>query len=215
MHGNGSISRRLTETQGRILAYIQACVRDEGMPPTHEEIRRKFGLKSTYGVRQHLRLIKNKGYIELLPGKSRGIRLLAPVVEDAPQGIAEIPILGRIAAGQPILAEEQLEGRIAVSAGLFPPGTLFALRVKGESMVNVGIRTGDLAVIRQQAGVENGQIGAVLRDNEATLKRVYVFDDHLRLKAENDSEPDIRIAKGAGVRVDVLGLYVGLIRQAR
>jgi repressor LexA len=190
-------------------------VRDEGMPPTHEEIRRKFGLQSTYGVRQHLRLIKNKGYIELLPGKSRGIRVLGPVVEDAPQGIADIPIVGRIAAGQPILAEEHLEGRIAVSAELFPPGVLFALRVKGESMVNVGIQTGDLAVIRQQAGVENGQIGAVLRDDEATLKRVYVFADHLRLKAENDSEPDIRIAKGAGVRVDVLGLYVGLIRQAR
>ena len=253
MHGNGSTPRRLTKTQERILAYVQACVRDDGIPPTHDEIRRRFDLRSTYGVRQHLRLIKNKGYIELLSGKSRGIRLLTPPVQtgltadavaecprisrkDAKRvglrvfsrrfvgsnatfagsaGIAEIPIVGRIAAGQPILAEEHLEGRIAVSAELFPPGVLFALRVKGESMVNVGIRTGDLAVIRRQARVENGQIGAVLRDDEATLKRVYVFGDHVCLKAENDTEPDMRIDKGTGVRVDVLGLYVGLIRQAR
>lgn len=204
----------LTEVQEKVLAYIQARVRDDGMPPTHEEIRRAFGLKGSYGVSQHLRLIRNKGYIELCPGKSRGIRLRAQA-RMKPCDITEIPIVGQIAAGQPILTEQHLDGRIAVSAEFFPPGVLFALRVKGESMVNVGIRTGDLAVIRQQAAVETGQIGAVLRDDEATLKRVYVFDDHVCLKAENDTEPDLRIQKGLGVHVRVLGLYVGLIRQAR
>jgi repressor LexA len=215
MEHSGSTQRRLTDRQKQILSYIRTCVRDMGMPPTHEEIRRNFDLRSAYGVRQHLRLIGNKGYIKLLPDKSRGIKLLAPTVEDAPRGLMEIPIMGRIAAGQPILAEEQIEGRIAVSAELFPRGVLFMLRVKGESMVNVGIRTGDLAVIRQQETVERGQIAAVLRDDEATLKRVYFFDDHLCLKAENDAEPDIRIEKEKGVRVRILGLYVGLIRQAR
>ena len=218
MHANmktdSQARKPLTEMQEKVLAYIQARVLDDGMPPTHEEIRCAFGLKSSYGVRQHLRLIRDKGYIDLCAGKSRGIRLQAPAREE-PCGFREIPIVGQIAAGRPILAEEHLDGRIAISAELFPSGVLFALRVQGESMVDVGIRTGDLAVIRQQPHVENGQIAAVLREDEATLKRVYVFDNHVCLKAENDAEADMRIAKDAGVRVDILGRYVGLIRQTR
>ena len=211
---DGQARKPLTEMQEKVLAYIQARVLDDGMPPTHEEIRCAFGLKSSYGVRQHLRLIRDKGYIDLCAGKSRGIRLQAPAREE-PCGFREIPIVGQIAAGRPILAEEHLDGRIAISAELFPSGVLFALRVQGESMVDVGIRTGDLAVIRQQPHVENGQIAAILIDDEATLKRVYVRREHMRLKAENGSMADMVIEHGSGKPVQVLGLYVGLIRRAR
>ena len=125
MHANmktdSQARKPLTEMQEKVLAYIQARVLDDGMPPTHEEIRCAFGLKSSYGVRQHLRLIRDKGYIDLCAGKSRGIRLQAPAREE-PCGFREIPIVGQIAAGRPILAEEHLDGRIAISAELFPSG---------------------------------------------------------------------------------------------
>ena len=206
---------RLTDKQKRILEFVRTRVRADGMPPTHEEIRRELKLGSANGVRQHLRLIQNKGYIQLCPGKSRGIKLLLPEAESVPDGLAEIPVLGRIAAGKPILAEQHFDESIAVSDELFPQGDLFALRIEGDSMVNVGITSGDLAVVRQQPVVDNGRIAAVLLDDEATLKRVYAYKDHIRLKAENDDVPDIHIAKAQGFDVRILGLYVGLIRRAR
>ncbi len=207
-------AKPLTKKQKRILDYIRARVRGDGMPPTHEEIMRECDLRGGFGVRQHLRLIQNKGYIKLCPGKSRGIRLLRGNFGER-RGLIDIPIVGRIAAGQPILAEENLDGSIEVSDDLFPRGVLFALRVQGDSMVKAEINTGDLAVIRQQPVVENGQIAAVQRGDEATLKRLYVYADHICLRAENDVVPDIRVENGSGVDVRTLGLYVGLIRQAR
>ena len=207
---------QLTKRQGRILTFIQKCICDEGMPPTHDEIRNEFGLKSAFGVRQHLELIQKKGYIELCAGKSRGIRVLLPAVDDAlPLGVTEIPVVGHIAAGQPILAEEQLERKIPISASLFPKGVRFALWVRGDSMVKVGITDGDLAVIRQQERVEDGEIAAVQIGDEATLKRVYVGSGGIRLKAENDAFPDMTFSNGSGAEVHVLGRYVGLIRSLR
>lgn len=207
-------AKPLTRQQSRILEYIRARVQMDGMPPTHDEIAREFGLMSAFGVRQHLRLIRDKGYIDLCPGKSRGIRVLTERQGDQ-NGQVEIPVVGRIAAGQPILAEEHLEGRISVSDGLFPRGMLFALRVRGNSMVKVGIRSGDLAVIRQQPIVANGQIAAVLLGDEATLKRFRTRGGHVRLTAENDDVVDIRVHNRSDIELRILGLYVGLIRQAR
>jgi len=204
----------LTEKQKRILDYVRERVQRDGMPPTHDEIMRECNLMSAFGVRQHLRLIRNKGYIELLPGKSRGVRLLREDAGEQP-GLREIPILGRIAAGQPILAEENLDGSIVVADDMFPRGVLFALRVRGSSMIEVGIRSGDLAIIRQQAEVESGEIAAVLLDNEATLKRFYADHGHICLKAENDEEADIPVDDRLAPNMRILGLYVGLIRQAR
>jgi repressor LexA len=211
---NQSVLKPLTDQQERILDYIRGRVRHDGMPPTHDEIKEQFGLKSAFGVRQHLRLLQSKRRIEICPGKSRGIRILPENSEDR-CGLLSIPIVGRIAAGQPILAEENLDGSIEVGDDLFPGGVLFALRVEGSSMVKAGINTGDMAVIRQQPAVENGQIAAVLRGNEATLKRWYAHDDYVCLAAENDDIPDIRVEKGSGIDVRVLGLYVGLIRRVR
>lgn len=184
------------------------------MPPTHDEIAKEFGYRSSFSVRQHLRLIHKKGYIDLYPGKSRGIRVRSETARIS-GGLVEIPMVGHIAAGRPILAQQNIEDRIMISADLFPRGTLFVLRVEGESMVNVGIRSGDLAVIRQQEVVENGEIAAVLLDDEATLKRFYHHRNHVRLKAENDQMADIRLENRPEMPLRILGLYVGLIRQAR
>jgi len=215
MHLKAQTLGRLTPAQERVLACITSHICADGMPPTHEEIRQELGLRSAHGVRQHLRLIRNKGHIDILPGKSRGIRLLRRAAEAEPRGIRHIPVVGHIAAGNPILAEENLEGRVAVSEDMFRQGVLFGLRVRGDSMVNVGIRSGDLAIIRQQGAVGNGEIAAVLVGDEATLKRVYVYRGYIRLKAENDSVPDMQIGGDAGTQVRMLGLYVGLIRQTR
>ncbi len=214
MLATGQERAELTARQKEILAFIQARIRDDGMPPTHDEIKDAFGLRSAFGVRQHLRLIRDKGHIELCRGISRGIRIVRAAPE-IPALIRQIPVLGRIAAGEPILAEEHVERWITVSDELYPRGDLFALRVRGDSMVNVGINSGDLAVVRQQQRVENGQIAAVQRDDEATLKRVYTYSDRMVLKAENDTVSDMCVENDPSMAIRVLGLYVGLIRQAR
>ena len=208
--------KRLTDPQEKILTFIRERIRDEGRPPTHDEIRREFGLKSAFGVRQHLRLIQEKGHIALSTGKSRGIRVLLPAVGDVmPYDATKISVVGRIAAGRPMLAEEQVERTIRVSDTLFPKGVLFALWVRGDSMTKVGINDGDLAVIRQQAKVEDGEIAAVQIGDEATLKRVYVGSHRIRLKAENDTFPDMLFSNGGDADVRILGRYVGLIRSLR
>ena len=211
---NGNISTALTDKQECLLRYIYERVQKDGMPPTHDEIKEQFGLSSAFGVRQHLRLLQRKGYIELCPGKSRGIRVLRDADREQ-RRVLKIPIVGRIAAGRPILAVENLDGSVEVSDNLFPHGLLFGLRVQGNSMVKAGINSGDLAVIRQQPAVDNGQIAAVQVFDEATLKRVFVGRNRIRLKAENDDVPDIRVEASGGTDVHILGLYVGLIRYAR
>lgn len=208
------IAKPLTPQQNRILEYIRTRVRTDCLPPTHDEIKHEFGLSSAFGVRQHLRLLRNKGYIDLCPGKSRGIKLAARKADDSSR-LVDIPLVGRIAAGAPVLAEQNIEERISVSDSLFPNGVLFALRVRGESMIDVGIRTGDLAIIRQQATVDNGQIAAVLLGEDATLKRFHLRGDQVCLRAENKDTPDIMVKNAPGVDLRILGLYVGLIRQAR
>jgi repressor LexA len=124
-------------------------------------------------------------------------------------------LLSVAAAGRPILAEEQIEDRICVSRKLFPSGVLFVLRIEGKSMINVGINPGDLAIIRQQENISNGEIAAVLINEEAMLKRFYLRKNYVCLKAGNEHFADIRIENNSDTQIRVLSLYVGLIRQAR
>ncbi len=214
MRAKGRARRELTRRQRDILDYIEARVQEDGRPPTQDEIKDAFGLRSAFGVRQHLRLISEKGYIELCQGKSRGIRILGGH-RRLRFRVRRIPIVGRIAAGAPILAEEHVEDWIAIGDEIYPRGELFALRVSGDSMVKVGVNSGDLAVIRRQPCVENGEIGAVSVNGEVTLKRVLIQRDGVLLKAENDAVANIRIKGAPGSEIRVLGLYVGLIRRAR
>lgn len=213
----------LTEKQEKILAFVRDCLRETGMPPTREEIAREFGFAVRASAEEHLRAIARKGYIELVPGSARGIR-----VKDAAQAMPVgffLPLVGRVAAGEPILSAEHVEKRVAVDPALFHPRADFLFRVQGRSMQDAGILDGDLVGVRQQQVAENGQIvvarlaGKRTGEDELTLKRYFRRGQRVELRAENREFAPIEIDLAAGdpdtqerAPVAIEGLYVGLIR---
>jgi repressor LexA len=207
-----AIVKSLTEKQSKIYEFISAWQMENGYPPTQAEIRDHFGFGSLNAVRSHLVLIEKKGYIRLNSGKARGIQLAslpAPVIR---QRENLIPLLGRIAAGVPIWAEQNFEDHLPISPALFGGGELFALHVLGDSMTGAGIKNGDIAVIQRRDCVENGEIAAVLIDQEATLKRVYLSSESLVLKSENPAFEDLKYAAGKSDLIRILGRYQGIVR---
>lgn len=208
-----SAEKEPTRRQAEILEFIRECLKDKSAPPTHNEIAERFGLKGTYGVRQHLRLLEKKGCIRLSKGKARGIRLTSPLLAEPGQKIREIPLLGRIAAGEPILAVQEIKEHLSVGVAVFHGQDLFALRVLGDSMINAGIKNGDIAIINQQPTVQNGEIAAVILDDEATLKRVMLNQNRVLLKAENDLYRDVVVSADTDRSFRIAGKFVGLIRR--
>lgn len=182
-----------------------------GYPPTQAEICNHFGFGSLNAVRNHLALIEKKGYLQLNSGKARGIQLASLPLKISQQENG-IPLLGNIAAGVPIWAEQNIETYLPIPPNLFGNGDIFALRVVGDSMTGAGIRNGDIALIERKDSVANGEIAAVLIDNEATLKRVYVRSNSLVLKSENPASKDLKYAANNHDIVRILGLYRGIIR---
>jgi len=159
--------RPLTARQKQILEFICDCVRRHGSAPTIREIATRFGFASTYAAQCHLEALAKKGYIERLSYTSRGIRL----TEQSPLA-SGLPIVGRVAAGTPITAVENLEGFLSIES-LFPQlDTLFCLRVQGDSMIDAGIWSGDYAIVRAKPDFEDGEIGVAVLDGEATVKRL-------------------------------------------
>jgi repressor LexA len=203
----------LTKRQAEILSFIRGFLQKNGLPPTHDEIATQFRLKGTYGVRQHLSLMEKKGFLQLRQGKARGIRLTSAASPLSDPKIHNIPLIGRIAAGQPVLAVENVEDHLKIGAGVFQGENLFALRVQGDSMINAGINSGDIAIINQQPEVNSGEIAAVLIDDESTLKRVVLGKKCVRLKAENDHYQDIIISSETNLKFRIAGRFIGLIRQ--
>lgn len=204
--------KALTDKQSRIYEFIVACQKDNGYPPTQEEIRDHFGFGSLNAVRSHLSLIEKKGCIHLNYGKARGIQLASSPATVFRQQEDSIPLLGSIAAGLPIWAEQNFEEHLSIPPSLFGGGELFALRVFGDSMKEAGIRNGDIAIIQRRDSVENGAIAAVLIEQEATLKRVFFSSDSIVLKAENPAFKDLRYAKDKRDRIRILGRYRGIVR---
>ncbi len=207
-----AIVKGLTEKQSKIYEFISAWQIENGYPPTQAEIRDYFGFGSLNAVRSHLVLIEKKGYIRLNSGKARGIQLELSPAPVFRQQKDSIPLLGSIAAGVPIWAEQNFEDHLPISPALFGGGELFALHVLGDSMTGAGIKNGDIAVIQRRDCVENGEIAAVLIDQEATLKRVYLSSDSLVLKSENPTFKDLKYAAGKIDPVRVLGRYRGIVR---
>ncbi len=204
--------KSLTPRQSKIYEFIVAWQKGNGYPPTQAEICDHFGFGSLTAVRSHLVLIEKKGYIHRNCGKARGIRLalsLAPLLR---QREDSIPLLGVIAAGVPIWAEQNFGDYLPIPPAFFGGGELFALHVSGDSMTGAGIKNRDIAVIHKQDCVENGEIAAVLIEQEATLKRVYSSPDLLVLKAENPAFEDLRYTKGEIETILILGRYQGIIR---
>lgn len=200
----------LTEKQFRIYDFIAKWQMNKGFPPTQAEIRNHFGFGSYNAVRSHLSLIEKKGYIRLNSGKARGIQLVQPPAIRPWQNT--IPLLGSIAAGVPIWAEQNFEDNLPIAPVMFGGGELFALRVVGDSMTGAGIRNGDIAIIRRQNSVDNGEIAAVLIDREATLKRVYLSSDSLMLKTENPAFKNLKYPRNSGDFILILGRYQGIVR---
>ncbi len=206
----------LTATQISIFSYIISYLNKEGRPPTLDEIAIHFQYKSINTVRSHLRLIGKKGYIKVHPGKSRGIQIIKSLngmIANEPTSHHQIPIIGKIAAGKPIFAFQEAEDHLTIPTGFLDSGEYFALHVSGDSMKDIGIHTGDLAIIRQQDIVDNGEIAAVILENEATLKRFFKLTDRVELQSENPDFPNIVIPASENLQIRIVGKLAGLLTR--
>ena len=203
----------LTRRQDEIYQFLLDQREHLGVCPTQEEIRQHFGFGSQNSVQEHLRLLEQKGFIKRNPRKARSIQLTAPGEHDEVNDLIRVPLVGWIPAGNPSFALECLEDQLSLSKKLFRGKSLFALRVRGDSMTGAGIFNGDLAVLSSESDWTDGVIAAVVVDEEATLKRVYRHALGLRLKAENPDFPDRVISKNALRTCRVAGVLVGTIRK--
>ncbi len=194
----------LNERAKEIHAYIQRFRRERGSAPTIREIGEHFGISSTNGVRYYLTMLEKAGYIRRNRKISRGI---GPAAGVRPMGI---PVLGRVAAGQPILAEENLSGTLAIEDMFGQTEELFALRVRGDSMVDAGILEGDYVIVRKQDTARAGEIVVALIEDEATVKRYQPRRGHVELVAENPRYEPIVVGRDDNFRV--LGTVRGVIR---
>ncbi|MBI5095721.1 MAG: transcriptional repressor LexA [Candidatus Hydrogenedentes bacterium] len=205
------MAKGLTVRQEAILHYIVDCIRDGGYPPTIAEIGDHFGIASTNGVNDHLLALERKGFIER-SSKARSIY----VTEKAEAGLYEhiagaLPMVGRVAAGQPILAEENIEGRVAVAAALMKPGA-FCLRVQGDSMIEDGILDGDTIVVDPTRRARKGDVVVALIDDEATVKHYHPQSDKVELRPANASMQPI-VVPAASVKIQ--GVVVSLQRSIK
>ena len=197
----------LTLRQKEIYDFLLKTIREKGFAPSIPEIGRQFKIASTNGVSDHLKALEKKGYIRRV-GK-RAIEVLSAVGKPVLITVREIPIVGRVPAGKPFLSEENIEGFLTIPSDM-GSGKLFALQVKGDSMIGAGILDGDRVIVKQQGAAENGEIVCALIEGEATLKRFYKKDAIITLKAENEKYAPITISAG---EFRVLGKVIGLMRK--
>jgi repressor LexA len=204
----------MTKRQQAIFDYIQRTIRARGAPPTIREIMEGFGISSTNGVRTTLAALERKGHIRRHARLSRGIELADAQVEDEPTaGARSVAMVGRVAAGYPILATENIEAMLQVDPSLLPgSGRVFALRVQGESMRDAGILDGDIVLARQQEQAEHGDIVVALLGDEATVKYYHPGPEGVRLVPANDAFRPIVVAPETD-GFHLAGKVVGLMRR--
>ena len=203
----------VTDRQRSILDYLRGFVDDHGYPPTVREIGEAVGLRSPSTVHAHLAQLERAGLLRRDPTKPRAIELAERRRDEAPADVHRLPLVGEIAAGGPLLAEQNIEEYVAVPEPLSRGGEEFLLRVKGDSMVNVGILDGDFVVVQRRQDAENGEIvvalaGADELADEATVKRFFREDGRVRLQPENDTLEPIYAE-----HVQILGKVIGVFRQ--
>ena len=202
------VKPRLTDRQREIFEFISNNILNKGFPPTIREIGQKFDIASTNGVRSILSALIKKGYIRKTPLVSRGIEL----AEQMMPSVVSIPLVGSVPAGAPLLAQENIEGSIAVDTSFIGRGECFTLRVVGESMLGAGINDGDFVVVRKQQTAEPGDIVVAVIGDEATVKRFYPEEDHVRLEPENDAFSPI-IVEYETPGFYIAGKVTGLLRR--
>ncbi|MGL6608236.1 transcriptional repressor LexA [Aeromonas hydrophila] len=201
----------LTPRQAEVLELIKANMNETGMPPTRAEIAQKLGFKSANAAEEHLKALAKKGVIEIMPGTSRGIRLL--LEEEEPLEESGLPLIGKVAAGEPILAQEHIESHYQVDPALFHPRADFLLRVQGMSMKNIGILDGDLLAVHKTQEVRNGQVVVARLDEDVTVKRFQRKGSQVWLLPENEELSPIEVELSCQ-QLTIEGLAVGVIRNA-
>jgi repressor LexA len=204
----------LTERQAEILRLVRELTEVAGYPPTRAEIAQKMGFRSVNAAEQHLRALEKKGAIEIASGASRGIRVRDGRIGSRAARLLELPVIGRVAAGAPILAEENLQGHYQVDPNLFTPRADYLLRVRGLSMRDAGILEGDLLAVHRTAEARSGQIVVARLGEEVTVKRLRRRGHAVSLEAENPEFEPIEL----DLRRDALaieGIAVGVIRNGR
>lgn len=198
---------KITAKQQEILEYIKENILRKGYPPAVREICEAVHLKSTSSVHSHLETLERNGYIRRDPTKPRAIEILDDDFALTRREMVQVPLIGTVAAGQPILAQENIEDYFPIPANILPNVQTFMLRVKGESMVNAGIFNGDRVLVAQGNTAQNGDIVVALVGDSATVKRFYKENGHYRLQPENDTMDPIIVDE-----VEVLGKVIGLMR---
>lgn len=198
---------KLTKRQTDVFNCIKDHIEETGYPPTRADIAKTLGFKSTNAAEEHLKALAKKGAIEIIPGTSRGIRL--PILEQQELGL---PVVGRVAAGSPILAQEHIEEHCTISSDFFHPSANYLLRVQGTSMKDIGIMDGDLLAVHQCTQANNGQIVVARIEDEVTVKRYKREGNTVYLLAENSEFSPI-VVDLSKEELAIEGLGVGVIRQ--
>ncbi len=199
---------RISPKQLEILEYIKSEILNRGYPPAVREICEAVHLKSTSSVHSHLETLEKNGYIHRDPTKPRAIEIVDDDFNLVRREIVNIPLVGNVAAGEPIFAEQNIEGYFPLLADDMPSGEAFMLKVKGESMINVGIYDGDHIIVHKQNTARNGDLVVALVDDSATVKTFYKEKGHFRLQPENDTMEPIIVDD-----VEILGTVAGLYRR--
>ena len=199
---------KITPKQQEILEYIKETILEKGYPPAVREICEAVNLKSTSSVHSHLETLERNGYIRRDPTKPRTIEIIDDCFNLARREVVNVPLLGTVAAGMPLLAQENIENYFPIPTEMLPDKEVFMLRVKGDSMIEAGIFNGDLIFVEKTVTAENGEIVVALLDDSATVKRFYKENGHYRLQPENSSMDPIIVDE-----VQILGKVFGLFRM--
>nr|WP_314465297.1 transcriptional repressor LexA [uncultured Clostridium sp.] len=198
---------KITPKQQEILEYIKETILKKGYPPAVREICEAVNLKSTSSVHSHLETLEEKGYIRRDPTKPRTIEIIDDCFNLTRREVVNVPILGTVAAGQPLYAEENIENYYPIPSDLLPNAETFMLKVRGNSMINANILEGDQIIVEHCPTAQNGEIVVALVDDSATVKRFFKENGHYRLQPENDSMDPIIVD-----HVEILGKVIGLFR---
>lgn len=198
---------KITKKQSEILEYIKSQILEKGYPPAVREICKAVNLRSTSSVHSHLATLEKNGYIRRDPTKPRAIEIIDDLFNLTRREVSNVPIIGKVAAGQPLLAQEHIENYFTIPTEFMPNGETFMLTVQGDSMVNAGIFNGDYVLVESTPVAENGQIIVALVDDGATVKTYYKEENMIRLQPENDHMEPIYVSD-----VTILGKVIGVFR---
>ena len=198
---------KISKKQVEILEYIKSQILERGFPPAVREICEAVNLKSTSSVHSHLETLEKNGYIRRDPTKPRAIEILDDSFNLTRREMVNVPIVGQVAAGEPILAQENIENYFPIPTEFMPNSQTFLLKVKGESMINAGILDGDMVLVEQTSTASNGDMVVALIDDGATVKTFYKEEGIFRLQPENDSMDPIIVKE-----VSILGKVIGVFR---